>query len=190
MKKVCVTAIVFWFIISSSINSFATDWWVDSLGSGDGTDSTTPTNSIQGAIDASSAGDTINIYGAADRVYTHTNIHYIVDKESLTLTDWGTEKPIIRTADPPSGDDDAILDSIIEIATNDVTLRNLRFEIYHNTYRSGDSVVELTGLAATPRHNTTIEGCEFVMVDGPGGAYNSGSILDMGGTINATNFLI
>jgi len=190
MSKRAEVAAVLCFLIWGAISAIAADWWVDSLGTGDGTDSSTPTNSIQGAIDAASAGDTINIYGATNRLYTHTNLHYLVDKENLTLTDWGTEKPSIQTADPGGVDENAIMGSILEIATNGVTVRNLRFEIYIAAYRTGDNVIELTVGSSIPRNNTTIDGCEFAMLDGPGGMHDAGAAIYMGSDLSSTNHTI
>lgn len=157
------------------------DRWVDSLGSGDGSTSGTPTSDLQGAIDAASAGETIYIRGAAGRIYT--NLNYVVNKAYLTLTDW-EGKPILQ----PDTNAASILDRVVEIATNGVILRNLRFEIHRDLIDGSDDVVESTG-AGAGADNITIDGCEFVMIPGFGGAWNQGSPLVLNET-SATNAIV
>lgn len=118
--------------------AFGSDWWVDSLGTGDGTSSGTPMASVQSAITAAGAGDTINIHGGSDRVYTNTA--YTVDKR-LTLRDW-EGKPIFRLL----GTTDRITSRFVNIAAAGVTLRNLRFEI-----QGVSSAPQMKSLKSRPR---------------------------------------
>ena len=161
------------------------DWWVDSAAApgGDGRLPGTPLRTIQPALAgaAEGIGVTVHIHGGAGRLYT--NNAYVVDKANLTLTDWEA-KPTFRL----DGVADNINDRVVEIATNSVTLRNLRFEIDSDVIGGGDSVVEFTG-GVGGENNITIDGCEFVMIDGFGGAWNQGSPLDMG-NVSATNKVI
>lgn len=161
----------------------AGDWWVDSLGTGDGTGSATPMSSVQGAIDAAGAGDTIHIHGGEGRVYTNTL--YTVDKTGLTLRDWDG-KPVFQVL----GTGDRISLRLMEIAASDVTLLNLRFELAGAVLGSGgDDVVEITTASGSAAHNVTLDGCEFRMT-AFGGTYNQGSPVMQGTSPSGTNIVV
>ena len=146
----------------------AADWWVDSLGTGDGTSSGTPTNSIQGAINAASPGDTINVRGATGRLYT--NNAYTIAKRGVSLVGW-EGKPLIQL----NGASDNINRAVVWITTNDVTLRNIRFEIDKRVLGSSDSLILISNKVG----NITIDGIEGRATNGLGGAYNAGYIVEI-----------
>lgn len=161
----------------------ATDWWVDSLGSGDGSSSGTPMASVQAAINAASSGDTINIHGGEGRVYTDTL--YTVNKTGLTLRDWNG-KPLFQVL----GTSDRITARLMEIAASGVTLLNLRFDLEGAVLgSSGDDVVEITTASGSAVHNVTLEGCEFRMT-AFGGAWNQGSPVMQNTTPAGTNIVV
>jgi hypothetical protein len=161
----------------------AGDWWVDSLGSGDGTSPGTPMSSVQGAIDAAGVGDTIHIHGGEGRVYTNTL--YTVNKP-LTLQDW-TAKPIFRVTNAV----DSIASRVVNIAAADVALRNLRFEIAGAAIGENDNIVEITTNAFNggAAHNVTIDGCEFRM-PAFGGAWNQGAPVRKATAPHGTNAVV
>ncbi len=161
----------------------AGDWWVDSLGSGDGTSQETPMSSVQGAIDAAGVGDTIHIHGGEGRVYTNTL--YTVNKTDLTLRDW-EGKPLFQVL----GTGDRIDARLMEIAASGVTVLNLRFELQGTVLGSGgEDVVEITTDSGSAVHNVTLDGCEFRMT-AFGGAWNQGSPIMQGTSPYGTNLVV
>ncbi len=160
-------------------------WWVDCLAvpGGDGKTAAAPLRRIQDAIDsaAGGVGATVHIHGGTGRRYTNTA--YTVDKSELALVPWDG-KPVLAV----DGSGDRIDERVVDVAANGVTLCGLRFEIDSDTVGAGDSVVEFTG-GVVGENNITIEGCEFIMTDGFGGAWNQGSPLDMGHEL-ATNKVV
>jgi hypothetical protein len=159
-----------------------TDWWVDSMGTGDGTDPATPMASVQAAIDAASAGHTINIRGGEGRLYTSSA--YLVNKAGLTLRGW-EGKPIFRLL----GAVDGIDNRVVNIAAGGVVLRDLRFEIQGNVIGSNDDIVEITTASGLAAHNVTLDGCEFTMT-AFGGIWNQGSPIMQGVSPYGTNIQV
>lgn len=161
----------------------AGEWWVDSLGAGDGTSPETPAADVQTAINAASAHDTIHIRGGEERVYTNTS--YTVDKP-LTLRDW-TAKPLFRLTNTV----DSIASRVVNIAAADVTLRNLRFAIAGSAIGENDNIVEITtnAFSGGAAHNVTIDGCEFLMT-AFGGAWNQGSPVRKATSPHGTNTVV
>lgn len=161
----------------------AGDWWVDSLGSGDGTGPGTPMNRVQGAIDAAGVGDTIHIRGGVGRVYTNTL--YTVNKP-VVLQDW-TAKPIFRITNAV----DSIPTRVVHVAAGDVTLRNLRFEIAGTAIGDGDNIVQITtnAFSGGAAHNVTLDGCEFVMT-AFGGHHNQQQPVRQATAPHGTNIVV
>lgn len=155
MQSRMLVAVAVVFVIQVS-GLKADDWWVDSLGSGDGMAPGTPVASVQVAIDAAAAGDTINIRGGGGQLYT--NQYYRVDKENLTLRDWEA-KPVFQLL----GTSDSISNRLLEIQCSGVTLSNLTFRIQGAVMGDQDSLIEITTNELGGANNVTFDGCEFTM---------------------------
>ncbi len=153
-----------------SVSVAFADRWVDSTGTGDGSSNVSPTSSLQDAITAASAGETIYINGDTGRLYT--NKFYLVNKSNLTLRDW-VAKPIFRL----TGSSDSLPSTnLLEIAASSVKVQNLRFEVQANAIGAGDNIIGITTNGVNAITNTLIEGCEFVMT-ASGGVYNQGAAI-------------
>lgn len=164
MKRGMMVAIAVVFTLQVGVLK-AADWWVDSLGAGDGTAPGTPVASVQAAIDAADAGSTINIHGGVGRLYT--NQYYRVDKENLTFRDWEA-KPVFQLL----GTADSVSNRVLEIMASGVTLSNLTFRIQGAVLGLTDCLIEITtNSLGGAVNNVTFDGCEFTMT-AFGGEYN------------------
>jgi len=152
----------------------AANWWVDSLGAGDGTQSNTPMFSIQGAVDAAAPGDTINICGASGRAYTNV-LYYDVAKSNLTLQDWQGKPTVLLDTNNFAG---VVVTNgaFFAIRASNVVVRNVRFLIDRKKFGAGTSIIRITNNLA----NVVLDGCEGRLLNGfTGGiAYNAGSIIE------------
>jgi len=163
--------------VDVSMGKAVVDLWVDvdAGPGGDGLLSSTPTNDLQGALDVSAAGigARVHIRGGGGRTYTNA---VSVNKSHLRLLAWDESPLFLASTDIP--------DRVMAIAASDIHLSNLTFHADASAIQAGDSIIESSG---TP-DNLLIEDCEIRMLNSPGGAWNRGLAIDLGGT--ATNITI